>query len=78
VPFPGLTDETALELLASCPTLGAEFVRLSPETPHGRRRFLLSAQSAFNYPDDDEAGQRWVETGEEPAMVESPSEPGPT
>jgi hypothetical protein len=64
MPETGLTDDVAEGLIRACPTLGTEFVRLSPLAPHGRRRFLLSAQSKFNYPDDDNAGARWVETGE--------------
>jgi hypothetical protein len=47
-----------------CPAMGQYFSRLSPPTEHGRRRFLLSAESSNCYPEDDEFGQRWVDTGE--------------
>jgi hypothetical protein len=44
-----------------------EVIRLSPEAPHGRRRFLLSAEAKTCYPDDDEFGRTWLETGEIPS-----------
>ena len=40
-----ITDEAAEELLQRSPTLAANFIRLSPEAPHGRRRFLLSDEA---------------------------------
>jgi hypothetical protein len=62
-----ITDEVAEDFLQHSPTLAANFIRLSPEAPHGRRRFLLSAEAKTCYPDDDEFGRTWLETGEIPS-----------
>jgi hypothetical protein len=72
VPVPGLTDETARALLAACPGVGTELAALSAPAPHGRRRFIPSAQSMAAFPDDDNVAAQWVETGETPAL-----DPGP-